>query len=137
MRKKESATVLIVDDDPLILDIVAEQISLFGFQPILAASAKEALQLAQKQTQIDLLLTDIMMPEMNGVDLAKQFVTLYPETKILFMSGYICPSMAHYGIQDSEHAFVQKPFTPKTLITKMRNVLKGPSINLTTNDSGS
>jgi len=137
MRTKESATVLVVDDDPIILKIVAEQIALFGFQPILAASGKEALQLAKKQTQIDLLLTDIMMPEMNGVDLAKQFVTLYPETKILFMSGYICPSMAHYGIQDSEHAFVQKPFTPQTLITKMRKVLKGPDIILPTNDSGS
>jgi len=137
MRTKESATVLIVDDDPIIRKIVAEQIALFGFQPILAASGEEALQLAKKQTQIDLLLTDIMMPEMNGVDLAKQFVTLYPETKILFMSGYICPSMAHYGIQDSEHAFVQKPFTPQTLITKMRKVLKGPDIILPTNDSGS
>ena len=137
MRTKESATVLVVDDDPIIRKIVAEQIALFGFQPILAASGEEALQLAKKQTQIDLLLTDIMMPEMNGVDLAKQFITLYPETKILFMSGYICPSMAHYGIQDSEHAFVQKPFTPKTLITKMRNVLKGPDIILPTNDSGS
>jgi len=137
MRTKESATVLVVDDDPIILKIVAEQIALFGFQPILAASGEEALQLAKKQTQIDLLLTDIMMPEMNGVDLAKQFVTLYPETKILFMSGYICPSMAHYGIQESEHGFLQKPFTPKTLISKMRNVLKGPDINLTTNNSGS
>ena len=137
MRKKESATVLIVDDDPFLLDIVAEQISLFGYQPILASSGKEALQLASKQTQINLLLTDIMMPIMNGVDLAKQFVALYPEAKVLFMSGYICPSMAHYGIPDSEHAFVQKPFTPKTLITKIRNVLDGPAIDLNSNDSDS
>ena len=137
MRKKESATVLIVDDDPFLLDIVAEQISLFGYQPILASSGKEALQLAPKQKQIDLLLTDIMMPIMNGVDLAKQFVALYPEAKVLFMSGYICPSMAHYGIPDSEHAFVQKPFTPKTLITKIRNVLDGPAMDLNSNDSDS
>jgi DNA-binding NtrC family response regulator len=137
MRKKESATVLIVDDDQILLNIVAEQISLFGYKPILASNAEEALQIAPKQTQIDLLLTDIMMPNMNGVDLAKQFITLYPETKVLFMSGYICPSMAHYGIKDSEHAFIQKPFTPQTLITKMRNVLEGPSIDLPTNNSDS
>ena len=137
MRKKESATVLIVDDDQILLHIVAEQISLFGFQPILASSAEEALQVAPQQTQIDLLLTDIMMPNMNGVDLAKQFIALYPETKVLFMSGYICPSMAHYGIENSEHAFVQKPFTPQTLITKMRNVLEGPAMDLNTNDPDS
>ena len=136
MRKKESATVLIVDDDPIILNIVAEQISLFGYQPILASCGEEALEICPKQTKIDLLLTDIMMPKMNGVDLAKQFVSLFPEIKVLFMSGYICPSMAHYGIPDSEHAFVQKPFTPQTLLTKMRNVLGGPSFDLTTNDSG-
>ena len=137
MRRKESATVLIVDDDRILLSIVAEQISLFGYQPILASSSEEALQFAQKQTQIDLLLTDIMMPNMNGVDLAKQFVAMYPETKVLFMSGYICPTMAHYGIQDSEHAFLQKPFTPNTLISKMRNGLEGPAMDLNTSDPDS
>jgi len=137
MRKKESVTVLIVDDDEILLNIVAEQIFSFGFQPILASDGEEALQLASEQTQIDLLLTDIMMPEMNGIDLAKQFVTLYPETKVLFMSGHICPSMAHYGIQDSEHGFVQKPFTRRMLITKMRNVLEGPAMDITTNNSNS
>jgi DNA-binding NtrC family response regulator len=135
MRRKESATVLIVDNDLILLNIVAEQISLFGFRPILASSSEEALQLAQKQTQIDILLTDIVMPIMNGVDLAKQFITIYPETKVLFMSGYICPSMAHYGIQDSEHAFLQKPFTQNTLISKIRNVLDGPAIDLNSIDS--
>ena len=137
MRKKESANVLIVDDDPILLNIVADQISLFGYQPIKASCGEEALEVAPKQTKIDLLLTDIMMPKMNGVDLAKQFVALYPEIRVLFMSGYICPSMAHYGIPDSEHAFVQKPFTPQTLLSKMRNVLEGPEVDLTTNDSGS
>jgi len=78
-----------------------------------------------------------MMPVMNGVDLAKQFVSLYPETKVLFMSGYICPTMAHYGIQNSEHAFLQKPFTQNTLISKMRNVLEGPTMDLNTNDPDS
>ena len=65
MRTKESATVLIVDDNPIIRKIVAEQIALFGFQPILAASGEEALRLAKKHTQIDLLLTDIATPPDN------------------------------------------------------------------------
>ena len=137
MRKKESATVLVVDDDPFLLDVVAEQITSFGYEAILASSAEEALEVAPEQTKIDLLLTDIMMPKMNGVDLAKQFIKLYPKTKVLFMSGYMCPSIANYGIQNSEHAFLQKPFTQNNLISKMRNVLDGPSMDLNTNDSDS
>jgi CheY-like chemotaxis protein len=137
MRKKESATVLVVDDDPIILDLVKEQISAYGYQTIVVSNGEDALQVASQETKIDLLLTDIMMPMMNGVDLAKQFVANYPETKVLFMSGYICPSIANYGIQDSEHAFLQKPFTQNTLISKMRKVLDGPAIDLNSNDSDS
>ena len=130
MSKIESATVLIVDDDPVLLNLVAEQISLFGYQPVLASNGEKALEIAPKQKNIDLLLTDVMMPKMNGVDLAKQLATLYPDIKVLFMSGYICPSIAHYGIQDSEHAYLQKPFTQNTLLTKMKNVLVGPVIDI-------
>jgi CheY-like chemotaxis protein len=130
MSKIESATVLVVDDDPVLGNIIAEQISFFGYQSVLASGGKEALSIASEQTKIDLLLTDVMMPEMNGVELAQQLVTLYPEIKVLFMSGYICPSIAHYGIQDSEHAYLQKPFTPNTLIAKMRNVLVSPTIDI-------
>ena len=130
MNKIESATVLVVDDDPVLTNIVAEQISLFGYQPVMASSGKEALKIASRKTKIDLLLTDVMMPEMNGVELARQIVTMFPEIKILFMSGYICPSIAQYGIQDSENAYLQKPFTQNTLITKMRNVLVDPTIDI-------
>ena len=137
MRKKESGKVLVVDDDPILLEIVGEQISLFGYEPILASSAEKALEVALKQIKIDLLLTDIVMPKMNGVDLAKQFVALYPETKVLFMSGYMCPSMAHYQTPNGEPAFVQKPFLMNTLIAKMRNVLAGPAVDLTRNDPSS
>ena len=129
MNKLESATILVVDDDPVLGNVVAEQISFFGYQSVLASSGEEALTIAFEQTKIDLLLTDVMMPEMNGVELAQQLIKLYPEIKVLFMSGYICPSIAHYGIQDSEHAYLQKPFTPNTLIAKMRNVLVCPTID--------
>jgi CheY-like chemotaxis protein len=127
MRKKESATVLVVDDDPTILDIVKEQISEYGYQPVLASSGEEALLVANQNDKIDLLLTDIMMPGINGIDLAKQFITLYPETKVLFMSGFMCPSLAHF-IPDDEGAFLQKPFLTNTLIAKMRKVLNRPVV---------
>jgi CheY-like chemotaxis protein len=123
MDFKDSATVLIVDDDPGLLKILAEQVSLFGYQPIMASSGEKALEIVPRHPGIDLLLTDVMMPSMNGIELARKVVELYPEIKILFMSGYICPSLSGYGVQDNDPFFLQKPFTPNTLISKMRNVL--------------
>jgi YesN/AraC family two-component response regulator len=96
MRNKGSATVLVVDDDPMILSYIEEEIGLYGYNPILASSGEKALELAGSE-KIDLLMTDIMMPGMNGIELAKQFVVLYPEAKILFMSGYICPLTSPSG----------------------------------------
>ena len=127
MRKKETATVLIVDDDPIVLGLLEEQVSVYGYQPILASSGEEALEIANQKDKIDLLLTDIIMPGINGIDLAKQFVTLYPETRILFMSGFMCPSIAHF-IPDDEKAFLQKPFPTNTLIAKMRSILSGSQL---------
>ena len=118
--------VMIVDDDPMILSFIEEEIAQYGYKPILAKNAEEALSFAQKE-RIDLLLTDIMMPGINGIDLAKQFAVLNPEVKILFMSGYVCPSLAHQGIPESEYAFVQKPFAPNVLVKKLRKVLSGPN----------
>ncbi len=126
MRIKGSETVLVVDDDPMVLSFIEEEISSYGYKPILASSAEEALILAENE-EIDLLLTDIMMPGMNGIDLAKEFIVTNPEVKIFFMSGYVCPSVARHGIPGSEYAFVQKPFTPNSLVKKMRNVLSGPN----------
>jgi len=126
MGHKGAETVLVVDDDPLVLDFIEDVISFYGYSSIMATSGEEALKLAENQ-QVDLLVTDIMMPGMNGIDLAKKFTVVHPETKILFMSGYVCPSLAHQGIPESEYAFVQKPFVPKALVSKMRNVLSGPN----------
>ena len=117
---------MVVDDDPMILDYIKEEIGLYGYTPILASSGEEALKLAENE-KVDLLMTDIMMPGMNGIELAKQFVVLNPESKILFMSGYICPSLGHQGIPESEYSFIQKPFGSNTLVKKMRNVLSGPN----------
>ena len=126
MRTKGSETVLVVDDDPMVLGLIEAEIALYGFKPILAGSGEEALSVAESE-KVDLLLTDIMMPGMNGIDLAKEFAVSHPEAKILFMSGYVCPSIAHQGIRESEYAFIQKPFAPNVLVKKMRNVLSGPN----------
>jgi len=125
MGKKGSETILVVDDDPMILDIIEDEISFCGYKPLMASSGEEAMKLAQKE-KIDLLVTDIMMPGMSGVDLAKQFTVCHPEAKILFMSGYVSPSVAQQGIPENECFFIQKPFTPNSLVKKVRNVLSSP-----------
>jgi DNA-binding NtrC family response regulator len=129
MPKKEPATILIVDDDPIILDIVEEQVSYFGYQTIAVSCGKAALKEAEKHARIDLLLTDIIMPGMDGVDLARQLIAFHPETRVLFMSGYTRPSMAQYGIPDSEYGFMEKPFGTNTLISKIENALSGPTVS--------
>ena len=84
MRKKKSVKVLIVGDNPQIADIIAEKKSL-DHKCIKVSNGKEALQVASKQSPFDLLLTDIMTPEINDVGFAEQFTKLYPKTNVLYM----------------------------------------------------
>jgi two-component system cell cycle sensor histidine kinase/response regulator CckA len=125
MGKKGTETVLVVDDDPLALDLIELMLAPLGYKVLMATSGEEALQLAEsREEKIDLLLTDMIMPGITGLDLVRQFITRYPHTKVLFMSGYMCPSIAHQDETLSEKAFVLKPFTSNTLAKKMRAVLK-------------
>ena len=83
MCKKNPATILVVDDDPSILCLIEELLTNNEYQTILASSGEEALEIASKRNSIDLLLTDIDMPGINGIVLAKQFCKLYPQKKVL------------------------------------------------------
>jgi len=121
MHSENLKTVLVVDDDPSILCLVKEQLSAYEYQPILASSGEEALEIAS-QNHIDLLLTDIKMLGMNGIDLVKQMSTLYPDIKVLFMSVFTLPSTL-YSISGKEMVFLEKPFRVNTLIKKMEFAL--------------
>ena len=124
MGKKGTETVLVVDDDPLALDLIELTLTPLGYKVLLASSGEEALQVAEnREEKIDLLLTDMILTGITGLDLVKQFVNRYPKIKVMFMSGFICPSMAHQDVALSEKAFVLKPFTTNTLARKMRAVL--------------
>ena len=122
MYKKNLITVLVVDDDPSILGLVKEQLYDYGYQPIMASSGEEALEIASQQNHIDLLLTDIKMPGINGIDLVKQLSTVYPDIRVLFMSVFTLPSTL-YRISGKEMIFLQKPFLADTLIKKMEFAL--------------
>ena len=79
----------------------------------------------EHQGEIDLLVTDVVMPEMNGRDLAKNLISLYPDLKRLFMSGYTANVIAHHGVLDEGVCFIQKPFSIEELSAKVREALDG------------
>ena len=117
-------TILLVEDEPSILSMSAAMLNRLGYTVLAANTPAEALQLAQDHAGgIDLLMTDVVMPEMNGRDLAKKLLTLYPDLKCLFMSGYTANVIAHHGVLDEGVHFLQKPFLKKNLAAKLRETL--------------
>jgi PAS domain S-box-containing protein len=117
-------TILLVEDEPMILEMTVVMLQRLGYTILPAATPGEALQLARRHANaIDLLMTDVVMPEMNGRDLAKSLQSLYPELKCLFMSGYTANVIAHHGVLDEGVNFLQKPFSQKDLAAKIRQTL--------------
>ncbi len=95
-----------------------------GYTVLSAAAPSEALEKAKNNSSsIDLLMTDVVMPEMNGLDLAEKITALYPDIRLLFMSGYTANVIAHRGILDHGVAFIQKPFSMADMTEKLRDVL--------------
>lgn len=123
-RLSGSETVLAVDDDPVMRELVEKVLTPMGYKVLSAASGEEALEVASSHDEkIDLLLTDVMLPGIKGQDLAKQLLKKSPEVNILFMSGLLCPSMAHNDSENRFEGFIQKPFAPSSLLRKMRKIL--------------
>ena len=117
-------TILVVEDEPEILSTTKRVLEKQGYKVLTAITPGEAIHLAEKHSgEIDLLLTDVVMPEMNGRDLAKKMLSLYPHLKRLFMSGYTADVIAHQGVLDDGVHFIQKPFSIKDLATKVRQAL--------------
>jgi PAS domain S-box-containing protein len=117
-------TILLVEDEPMILEMTTVMLELQGYTVLPANSAGEAISLAREYAdEIHLLLTDVVMPEMNGRDLARNLLPLYPHLKCLFMSGYTANVIAHHGVLDEGVQFLQKPFTMQDLAAKIRAVL--------------
>ncbi len=117
-------TILLVEDEPAVRELTAKVLRRQGYLVLEAANGKEALQLAQAhQGQIQLLLTDVIMPHMNGKTLAEAIIKLYPQTKILFASGYTDNVIMQFGLVNSEVMFIPKPFSPATLTHKVRETL--------------
>ena len=119
-------TILLVEDEPAILQMTTMMLTRLGYTVVAAATPGEAIRLAlEYRERIDLLLTDVVMPEMNGRELAGNLLSHYPDLKRLFMSGYTANVIAHHGVLDEGVNFIQKPFSMKDLGGKLRETLEG------------
>jgi two-component system, cell cycle sensor histidine kinase and response regulator CckA len=120
------ATILMVEDEPAILEMARAMLGTQGYTVLAAGTPREAIRLAREHAgEIRLLVTDVVMPEMNGRDLAEALAGFLPRLKHLFMSGYTADVIAHHGVLDKGMHFIQKPFSRESLAAKVREVLGG------------
>jgi len=125
MPLSQGETVLVVEDEPVLLMMAQMMLRKLGYQVLAAGTPSEAIELAKKhESQIHLAITDVVMPEMNGRELAECLRPLCPGLKILFMSGYPADVIARRGVLEAGVNFLQKPFSVNELATKVREVLQ-------------
>ncbi|GDX41263.1 hypothetical protein LBMAG21_15550 [Armatimonadota bacterium] len=124
---KGDATILLVEDDVAVRDITASILLSRGYEVIIAQSPKDALAIVRDNDTIDLLLTDVVMPQMNGKQVSEAVKALRPSIKVLFMSGYARDVFFSQGIQLESINLIQKPFTSNRLAQSIRETLESPA----------
>jgi two-component system cell cycle sensor histidine kinase/response regulator CckA len=119
-----SETILLVEDQKELRELVRQMLEMNGYTVVAASEGLEALEICKQHTgAIHLMLSDVVMPQMGGRELAQRLASLRPTMKVLYMSGYTSNAIVHHGILDPGTAFLQKPFTPDGLACKVREVL--------------
>ena len=123
-EQRGSETILLVEDEEMLLSIATSMLEKCGYTMIQAASSQEAIEICREQERhIDLILTDVIMPEMNGKEMVEQILAFRPAVKVLFMSGYTDDILAKRGIVEDGMVFIQKPLEMRKLNQKIREVL--------------
>jgi PAS domain S-box-containing protein len=118
-------TILVVEDESSILELLETMLEQLGYTVLAEPSPMAALDLAKaRKGRVDLLITDVIMPEMNGRDLAEQISEMYPEIRLLFMSGYPADVIAEQGVLDKGVQFIQKPFSMQDIARKVHETLR-------------
>jgi len=120
-----SETVLVAEDEDAVRQIIEEALQARGYRVMVARDGNEALALAGRHTgQIDLLVTDVVMPDMNGRELSQRLTQVRPTIKTLYLSGYTDDAILHHGVLQEGVAFLQKPFSLGVLARKIRDVIE-------------
>lgn len=121
-------TILVVEDQEAVRRLTVAMLKVCGYDILEAANAHDALEIAQRHSgEIHLLLTDVVLPGINGKELSERLKTVRPKLKVLFTSGYTAEIIGHRGVLGHGLAYIPKPFGPGTLAAKVREVLSEPS----------
>jgi two-component system, cell cycle sensor histidine kinase and response regulator CckA len=122
-----SETILVAEDEDGVRSLTREVLEKYGYTVLEAANGEEALKVAEAhEGPLDLLLSDVVMPRMGGPELAQALLAKRPSVKVLYMSGYTDHPMVRRGVVNAGVAFLQKPFTPTVLVSRVREVLEAP-----------
>ena len=127
MPAKNAETVLVVEDEEIVRELVCQVLSDRGYNVLCAPNGSAAMRMsAEYMAEIKLLITDVVMPEMGGMELARKLSAERPSIKVLYVSGYSESDISEQGVLEAELEFLEKPFTPQVLIRKVREVLSPP-----------
>jgi CheY-like chemotaxis protein len=129
MDEQQRETVLLVDDEPHVVTLVKKMLLREGYAVLSATDPEEAIRIAQtREAGIDLLLTDVAMPQLNGRELADQLRAIRRGLRVLYMSGFMKEALLkYYSISITGIPFLRKPFTEEVLASKVREVLDAPA----------
>jgi len=123
-RESGGETILLIEDELPLLTMTQNMLERLGYTILAANRPSEALKIAEEYSgDIDLVFTDVVMPEMTGIEMAERIQSLYPNIRVLFTSGYTANVIAHNGILDEDVQFIQKPYSIDGLANTLRNVL--------------
>src|SRR4030066_1281540 len=126
---KPSETILLAEDEETVRALAFRILSDQGYKVLETGEPLQAVQIFNNyKGKIDLIITDIIMPGMTGLGLVQRIQTTHPDVKVLYISGYTDTSMLHQGVLESDTPFLQKPFTPQTLLKKVREVILDTNI---------
>jgi CheY-like chemotaxis protein len=119
-------SLLLVEDDPLVREMAARALRGGGYRVLVAASGAEALQLATLEVGLRLVVTDVVLPGLDGKGLADELVRRLPGLRVLFISGYEREVVGQHGVDDAGAEFLPKPFTAAALLASVRGLLDRP-----------